>query len=343
MVAPSAILESQAFAPGSSAPHRANLHLNGGQVFLIDATAKTVLLRCQRSEVRLDPPVGNSPRNVHLAQGWLFQTQTPGASALLDEQLRSRLLRHFEQFHPRLLAVALAAVLAAVAVWKWAIPVLVTLAVWMTPATLKQQIDRGTLQSMDFAMAEPSQLSEAQQAVQQRVLATLVTASGLDPETVNLQFRDLPGMGPNAFALPGGTVVLTDTLVETYGQDVDLIAGVLAHELGHVEEQHGLRRLYQSLSLYILIAMIAGDVGPILEELTLEGQTLLNLAFSRKHEMAADTYALMLLQTSGYDSAGLKRFFTDIAKHDGASWASSHPLSVDRIQNIDAFEAERAP
>jgi len=341
MAPPSAILEGQAFAPSSSAPHRANLHLNGGQVFLIDATAETVLLRCQRSEVRLDPPVGNSPRNVHLAEGWLFQTQAPGASALLDEQLRSRLLRHFEQFHPRLFAVALAAVLAAVAVWKWAIPVLVALAVWMTPATLKQQIDRGTLQSMDFAMAEPSQLSEAQQATQHRIFATLVKASGLDPETVNLQFRDLPGMGPNAFALPGGTVVLTDALVAAYPEDTALIAGVIAHELGHVAEQHGLRRLYQSLSLYVLVAMIAGDVGPILDNLTLEGQTLLNLAFSRRHELAADSYALKLLDQTGYDSAGLTRFFADVAKYDGASWTSSHPLSKDRIKNIETYNQSR--
>ncbi|MEP2716011.1 M48 family metallopeptidase, partial [Pseudophaeobacter sp.] len=221
--------------------------------------------------------------------------------------------------------------------------VLVALAVWMTPDAMVRQIDAATLSSLDLTMARPSQLSAHQQEKQQAILTKLMRHVDLPHRNIDLQFSHIPGAGPNAMALPGGTLILTDTLVQDYGTDPDLIAGVLAHEIGHVAKDHSLKQLYSSLSIYLLIALLAGDIGPVLDSIALEGQTLFNLSFSRRHELEADTYALHLLTKSGYSLAGLERFFTAVSRYDGNSdWLSSHPLSQDRLRNIDQFKEHLA-
>lgn len=331
-------LQGRAFAPGSSRDIAAEIHLREDTVFLTDPESQTVLTRCPRAQLVLGDLVGSAPRNIHFPDHWLFQTTAPGISLMLNEPLHSRLLRHFETFHPRLIAVTGAAILAVIALWIWFVPALVAVAVWLTPAQVAQQIDRGTLASMDYLMANPSTLTSDQQQAQRIIFETLQKQAALPHRELTLQFRNMPGFGPNAFALPGGSVVLTDELVQRYGEDSDLIAGVLAHEIGHVAENHGLKQLYRSLSAYILIALIAGDVGPILEDIAFEGQTFANLAFSRRHERAADAYALQLLDQTRYDVAGLQRFFQAIAAHDSASdWVSTHPLSKERVETIEAW------
>ena len=77
--------------------------------------------------------------------------------------------------------------------------------------------------------------------------------------TSEFEFRDMPRIGPNAFALPGGTVVVTDALLSRFG---GTCGGALAHEIfGHVVEEHGLRQLYRSLGISASSRM-AGETGP---------------------------------------------------------------------------------
>jgi Zn-dependent protease with chaperone function len=144
-------------------------------------------------------------------------------------------------------------------------------------------------------------------------------------------------MGPNALAMPGGTVVLSDALVEQFDRDV--VAAVLGHEIAHVMEDHSLQRLYRSLGIYVMVALIAGETGPLLEDLLLEGNVLLSLSFSRNQEAAADQIALRLSEAAGYDPAGLKAFFETLAAQvgDGGGWFSTHPGNSDRIADIDAY------
>lgn len=282
---------------------------------------------------------GRGPRNVRLPGNWLFQTEDAAISELLRESARSRGLRAMERFGFRLIAVVAAAFLAVWALWRFGVPALVTLAIHMTPPPVIKAMDSGALRTLDATIARPSALPPAQRNVVRRIFTDLQTAL---PETarpsLTLKFRHMPGMGPNALALPGGTVVLTDALVREFAEDPDVIAGVLGHEIGHVVERHGLRQVYTSLSVYILVALIAGDVGPILEETLLEGQLFLSLSFSRAHERAADTFGLRLTRAAGYDPAGLARFFRSIVEHDTPSdWYSSHPLSSERIENVERF------
>ena len=144
----------------------------------------------------------------------------------------------------------------------------------------------------------------------------------------------------NAFAVPGGFVYFTRGIMAHFNNEAQF-AGVLGHEIGHVVEQHGLKRIYRSLSMYILIAFLAGDVGAILEDVVLEGNVLLSLSFSRAQETAADEFGLSLSDESGFDPAGLKVFFEKLDEEFGdmepPQWQSTHPSSAERVKAIDAY------
>ena len=157
-----------------------------------------------------------------------------------------------------------------------------------------------------------------------------------------LVFRDIPAAGPNAFALPGGTVIITDELARSF-PDPDVIAGVIGHELVHVAEAHGLKQVYRSLGTYLAVAVIFGDVGPVLNDLLLEGGLLFSLAYSREHESEADRIGLALAAKAGYDPAALARFFEqldDSSGFAGPGWLSTHPSNQDRIAEIKRLADE---
>lgn len=87
-------------------------------------------------------------------------------------------------------------------------------------------------------------------------------------------------MGPNAFARPGGTIAIIDELLERF-DDPNVVAAILGHEMAHVSQKHSLAQLYRAGSTYLLITLIAGDPGPLLDTILVEGNALLSLAYSR--------------------------------------------------------------
>lgn len=295
------------------------------------------------SEVSISPPVGRAPRKLTLPDGTVFETNDYDGIEQLTGRTYGAVLHHFEAFRPRLIAVVAVCLATAWLLWRYGLDIMVAVAVAFTPPVLIEQIDKGSLQTLDFTMAEPSKLTDEKKDEARRIYRKLV-ASLPDAEqqkhSFDLLFRNMPGMGPNAFALPGGTMVMTDAFVEMFPQP-DVLAGVLGHEIGHVVEEHGLKRLYRSLGLYMLIAFLAGDTGPILEDVILEGNLLLSLSFSRTQETSADEFGLTLADEAGFDPSGLKFFFEKLQKEFGkrepAQWMSTHPSNSDRIKSIEAF------
>ncbi|MEM9032111.1 MAG: M48 family metallopeptidase [Pseudomonadota bacterium] len=287
-----------------------------------------------------DMPVGQAPRRVRLPDGTLFET--PDID-LIDSARASSgwtRLHRSERFGHRLIGFVIAALIGAFLVWRFALPVMVYVAVALTPDPLRNVLDQGSLEGLDRAFAEPTELAADRRGEIQAIFETLLAE--LDPDDADrsfeLQFRSTPLIGPNAFALPGGTVVMTDQLVTMFDDD-DVIAGVLAHEIGHVVEDHGLRQLYRSISFYVLVALIAGDTGPILEDALLEGGVLLSLSHSRAHERDADAFGIRLADAAGYDPGGLLAFFAALpdAEETDSGWLSTHPASGERVQAIEDY------
>jgi Zn-dependent protease with chaperone function len=139
----------------------------------------------------------------------------------------------------------------------------------------------------------------------------------------------------NAFATPGGVVVITRGLIED-ADDPDEVAGVLAHELGHVQHEHPTQGMLRNLGISALLQFLTG--GTDLEGLANAGGILAFLSYSRAAEEEADRTAIEMLDATGINADGLSRFFTRLEEEEEASgiadlipgWLSTHPPTTAR-------------
>lgn len=339
-------LQGHAYAARSSYRQPARLLTReAGEDFWVDIHGEehAVLGSAYLRDIVVDPPLGQAPRKITFPDGTVFETDDHAAIEELTGATRGSLLHHYESFKPRLVGVVAVCLAAAWLMWRYGLDIMAAVAIAFTPPVIIEQIDKGSMQTIDFSMSKPSQLSDEQKADVESIYRRMVRSlpdEVQEKHSFELLFRDMPGMGPNAFALPGGTMVMTDAFVKQF-PDPNVMAGVLGHEIGHVVEEHGLKRIYRSLSTYILIAFLAGDTGPILEDIVLEGNLLLSLSFSRAQETSADEFGLTLSNEAGFDPAGLKVFFNKLHEEYGdkepAQWMSTHPSSDQRAKAIDAF------
>ncbi|MBC7636639.1 MAG: M48 family metallopeptidase [Acetobacteraceae bacterium] len=136
---------------------------------------------------------------------------------------------------------------------------------------------------------------------------------------------------PNAFALPGGRIFILSDLIGKAGSP-DELAGVLAHEFGHVAHRDGLRRLLRDGGTGYLLGLLFGDVTGAGAALV-AARTLLNSAYSRGAETASDDFSVMVMRALGRPTAALGDLLSRVAQDTNASLSlfRDHPLTPDRI------------
>jgi Zn-dependent protease with chaperone function len=144
---------------------------------------------------------------------------------------------------------------------------------------------------------------------------------------------------PNAVALPGGRIYINQGLVDQ-AQAPDELAGVLAHEMGHVAARDGTRVVLQTAGLSFLFGMMLGDfVGG--GAVVIAAKTVLKSSYSRRVESAADAYSVALMEKSGGDPHALGVILARIVvdKDHGMAILRDHPETKDRIAAINAVAA----
>jgi Zn-dependent protease with chaperone function len=159
------------------------------------------------------------------------------------------------------------------------------------------------------------------------------------PYKFRFYIEDKPEL--NAYALPGGTIVVLSKLVKDAKSD-DEIACVMGHEIGHVIHRDTLRRLLHSGGLGLTLAIVSGGMisNEQIKQFIPALQALESLNFSRAQEAAADKTGIRLTVLSGYDGEAMidlfKRFEADEPKFGKAALAilSDHPMSEERIKVI---------
>jgi Zn-dependent protease with chaperone function len=147
----------------------------------------------------------------------------------------------------------------------------------------------------------------------------------------------------NAIALPGGRIYVFQGLIAK-AETADELAGVIAHEIGHVARRDGTRSILQGAGLSFLFGMLLGDFvggGAVMVAAT----TVLRSSYSRDVERAADAYAVELAGKAGADPQALARMLARIAddKGRGPKILLDHPEAAERIAAINAMPRAAAP
>ncbi|MBX5226543.1 M48 family metallopeptidase [Rhizobium sp. NLR9b] len=332
------IAKGEWFPPHSSGAVPARLRSRGGR--LVAMTEEDAILSDgDAGQVSFTPRVGSIPRRAVFANGSVFESADNDAiDAFLRGAGRSGWVHRLEEFHPRIFVFVIAVLLLAVGIYRYALPALVEVAIFVTPPVVSGAISYGALNTLDNTAMKPSRLTDLRQAEIAGLFRQVAANAEGGAERYVLNFRDGGLIGANAFALPDGNIIITDQLVDLAGGDDEMISGVLAHEIGHVEYKHSLRQLYRAAGVAGLVMLIAGDIGSGVEDILTQGGGLLALSYSRNAEAEADRRSVELMGEAGMNPASIARFFDlleeELGDRSGTSMLSSHPGTPERKQAI---------
>ncbi|HTG43705.1 MAG TPA: M48 family metallopeptidase [Verrucomicrobiae bacterium] len=159
------------------------------------------------------------------------------------------------------------------------------------------------------------------------------------------RFHILQDTNVNAFAIPGGNVVILTGLLEE-AATLEEVAGVLAHELSHVTRRHSLRNLVKSAGLLVVIQAALGDASGLIAVAGEGSRYLLQQKFSRDFEREADDSGWNYLVAANIDPRGMIEFFRklkELAQSSGMgamegslSLINTHPTSQERMDRLEA-------
>jgi Zn-dependent protease with chaperone function len=184
----------------------------------------------------------------------------------------------------------------------------------------------------------------------QRLIAPLLSAAQNERYEFNVHIIESSEL--NAFALPGGNIAINTGLILA-AQSSEEVLGVLAHEIIHVTEQHGVRNVIGTAGIVVMTQALFGDFTGLLGVLVDAGPVLLRLSYSRQFESEADNKGFDLLVKANIDPRGMPAFFTRIIEdqaHKKAKtedepdgdleqmsneYLSSHPQTLARIKAIE--------
>jgi len=175
---------------------------------------------------------------------------------------------------------------------------------------------------LDASGCRPSALDAARQDALRKRLVQL-------GEGFRLEFRTCPVIDPNAYALPGGTIVLTDELARA-ATSVDQLTAVLAHEMGHVRARHGVRTALELGGAMASFATFTGDTSRLAEALR---RVLLESGYPAKFEDQADAFALERMRDQSIPPRALAEMLQVIERYRS-------PVNEARIARVLAAETD---
>lgn len=172
-------------------------------------------------------------------------------------------------------------------------------------------------------------------------------------ERYRFKFHIMEDSQINAFALPGGNIVVHTGLLLN-ADSPEEIAGVLAHEMAHVTKQHGVRNIIESVGLFAIVQAFLGDTTGVLATLANNAPMLLTQKFSRDHEREADEQGWNYLLLAKIDPAGMISFFKKLDAVEEKQTASNplggiehslgflstHPATRERISSLEKKHGE---
>ena len=283
-------------------------------------------------EITISPKLGNTPRFVEFPDGTRLECQPQEAVNELDRRLGKK--NHVSFLEAHWLAVFASIAVTVMFVWgsmQYGVPALAKTVAMALPEEWVISSDEYTMEALDRAMFMPSSLSESRQ---QEIQLQFHQMKQVSATHAHLVFRS-SRRGANAFALPGGTVVMTDELVNLAENDQEILS-VLGHELGHIKNRHSLRHSLEASVLTLVITAVTGDITGLNSIVVNLPVILMSMSYGRELESEADDFAYELMTNMEMDPIHFANIMERLHEgmNQGPEWLSSHPTSKQRVERF---------
>lgn len=332
-------VQGQFYPEGGSQCLLAEVTFSQSGTLLLNVADQDIQIELQRDDLQIKDKLGSIPREVILReQGLLSLDSTPAVDQWLAADNKSNRIAKLESNRSMVLLSLVLVPAFLYVFFKYMIPgFAVHFSEYVPDAAIKIASEH-TLYTMDKVLLDETKLdTELQQTLRDNWQYTLSQLTLIDAH-YNLNFRHSKKMGANAFALPDGTVVVTDQLLTLIDNDADLLQAILLHEIGHVEHRHSMRLIAETLATSLAINYFFGDLGGMIEVFAGLSNTIVQNQFSQKLEWEADNFAIQQLGALGLDPESFAQAMEKLAetlpeesKLDAL--LQSHPLMKERIEN----------
>ncbi len=284
------------------------------------------------NDVNISAKLGRTPRLLHFVDGGHCEVinHTEFEVLMKDAGIQQQsMLFKLESSWRYALAATVLTISFVVATFYWGLPLAASIVAERIPASVSLSLDTHVLSAVDDGLMQTSQLSSKRQQSLRESFGSLRNVNGLP--AYQLEFRNSKALGANAFALPGGTIIVTDQLIALTSNDEEILA-VLTHELGHVSERHSLRQLLQSSVVGLAMTWYLGDISSLLAAAP---TLLLQTNYSRNFERRADSYAVAMLRMNNIAPSRLADMLQKLeASHLGTQSSKPSKKSKEKFSFI---------
>jgi Zn-dependent protease with chaperone function len=339
------MLAGRYFYPNAARSVPATASVPERRLLRISDETGAVLSEAPSRGVKVTARLARLTRRFDLPDGARFETDdNDGADALLRRLGKFRRGRFTDRLERAWPVVGLALVVTLLAGFYFVVQVVPFASEWLALRLLPEvahSMSEQTLMGLDRAALKPTALSAADQAKVSALFAKTAAHAKSGRSGYRLVFRGGGVIGPNAFALPDGTIVMTDEIWKAVKADGE-IEGVFAHEMSHVDHAHGLQEVIQAALIPAALAIFTGDMSQIGQMSAILPGIVLSASYSRSFEQQADDDAAATMRRMGEKPSRMADLLERLEAKEcgkkgcGRSWVGDHPATELRVMRLRA-------
>ena len=295
--------------------------------------------------LRLSETFAHAPTILHFADGAHCEIRANQDKAALLALLNYRpsLVQKAQQYWQSALLAVLAIILFLLSFRYWGLPWISAQVTDRLPAEVEQRLGDSILHEMEKGWIKPTAATPEQVLRIEQAFAAVAPSGG----GTRIMLRNVPAQGANAFALPGGTILITDEMVKLicagnfHCTDAQLqqLSAIFAHELGHIAHHHSLKSMVGDSVNGMVSLGLFGDFSALAAGAPM---LLVKMSFSREIETQADDYGWDLLAQKGIAQQSMllayEKMLAQSKAKDLPAWLrsssnylSTHPSDEERI------------
>lgn len=325
------LFDGIAFAPRSSQRHIAQLDVS--QANQLSLRVDGDIISCDLQYADISAPLGKLPVKFIFPNGWVFTVErNADVNQWLVLNKQSSWIDKLETNWLAWIVSAVVCLCAVLIFYCYVLPWTSDKVAKAVPEHIAVSLGDKILEGLDNSWEESKLSVEQQQQIRQRLAQHLTHLEKL-PYSIKLEFR-ASDMGANAFALPGGKIVLLDDMVQL-AEGPQQLDSIILHEIGHIHHNHMLKKLVHSSLLSVGVALLTGESSGVIDNLAGLGVFLLSNGHSREAELEADAYArvaMLELYGTSQPLAQILKLLDEQNASDIPEWISTHPDFEQRIQ-----------